>query len=199
MPATARAAGSTTQPLSRAAAQIVAMPQLGPQTRGIEATSAVAPPPRRVEISEQAAGQSGRSSRRRPDAAAARRSRQNSDTIVTIVQPTCSGLADARLTRASAVARSPVADREAAGMPSDRHDETRSDAIARSRSRTAFDAGHRIGPASAVGERFAIGIDSRAGTAGFRAVDASYKGGASRSRETREHGPLLAHIPSARG
>ena len=169
MPATARPAGSTTQPLSRAADQIVAMPQLGPQTRGTVSAPWAAP-----SSPQEATGQSGNRSSRRPDGAAARRSRQNSDTIVTIVQPTCSGPADARFTRVSAAARSPAAVRTAAGTPADRHGEARSEAIARSRSRTVFASGHRRAATGAGPDRSAVGMDLRSAAAVFAAADASY-------------------------
>jgi len=176
MPATARAVGSTTQPLSRAAAQIVAMPQLGPQTRGTTASSPAAASPCRVGVWQQASGQSGRSRSRRPEGAAARRSRQNSDTIVTMVQPAYSEPTDARLPRVSAVARKPAAVRATAGSPSDRQEATRSEAIARSRSRTAFDSGHRIATAVAGWECSAVGTEFLPKTVGFKAVDASCTG-----------------------
>jgi len=89
-----------------------------------------------------------------------------------MVQPACSGPADARLTKVSAVARSPAAVRAAAGTPSDRHDETKSEAIARSRSRTDFDSGHLIFTGVAGLGCSAVGRDSRFKTVGFRAVDA---------------------------
>jgi len=149
------------------------MPQLGPQTRGTTASSPAAAAACREGVSQQAAGQSGRSSSRRPEGAAASRSRQNSDTIVTIVQPAYSGPTDARLPRVSAVARNPAAVRATAGTPSDRQEATRSEAIARSRSRTAFDSGHRIATALAALACSAIGRESRPETVGFKAVDVS--------------------------
>ena len=99
---TARLVDSTTQPLSCAADQIVPIAQLGPQTRGI-ASSPSGP--------AGATGQSGRRSSRRPEAPTASRSRQCSETIVTIVQPTCSGRAPARDTSDWACVLRPAAAR----------------------------------------------------------------------------------------
>ena len=143
IPATARPTGSTTQPQSRAADQIVAIPQLGPQTCGTPSE-----PPTASRARLAATGQSGSNRSRRPDGAAASRSLQNSDTIVTIVQPTCSGLAAARFTRLSACSRRPAAVRTPVGRPCDRQTATRSDDIARSRSRTALTSGQRIAAVS---------------------------------------------------
>jgi hypothetical protein len=168
MPATALPTGSTAQPLSRAADQIVAIPQLGPQTRGTVAASldGISAP--------AAAGQSGSRSNRLPAGAAARRSRQNSDTMVTMVQPTCSAPADARLTTVSAQDRKPAAVRAVGGTPSDRHTDTRSEAIARNLSRTCFESGHRIATAGDAPSRGAGARDSRSNADRFRANDDSY-------------------------
>ena len=153
MPETACRVDSTTQPPSRAAAQIVAMPHAGPHVAG----TADSPP------ATAAHGQSGRRSNRRPLPAAATRPRQNSETIVTIVQPTCSGRADDRCTNASAADRRPADVRTAGGMPSDRHEATRSEAIARRRSRRARDGGQALGGATGAARPFAstTATDSR--------------------------------------
>ena len=147
MAATARDVDSTVQPLSRAAAQIVAIPQPAPQVRGTPVATRAAGPE---------SGQSGRSNSRRPDAPTASRLRQNSDTTVTIVQPTASPPAPALRTRVRACSRKPAADRTSPGMPSARHEATRSAAIARSRSRTCRGAGQAsrspVGGAAGSGE-----------------------------------------------
>ena len=164
MPATARATGSTTQPPSRAADQIVAIPQPGPQTRGTASASSAAP------CGGSAAGQCGSRRSRRPDGARARRSLQNSDTIVTMVHPTCSGAALARLTSASAKDRRPFAVFAVGGMPSQRHTDTKSEAIARSRPRTNSDSGHRMLSGLAVAESIRATTSPPEATR-FRAAD----------------------------
>jgi hypothetical protein len=132
MAVSASSVDCTTQPASRATLQIRVMPQSGPQTRGTPAAPAT---------SAAAAGQSGRSRSRRPRDTCASRSRQNSETIVTIVQPTCSGRSPARSTSCSASSRKPLAERTSVGTPTDFHGAARSAASARRRARAAGEAG----------------------------------------------------------
>ena len=122
---------TTVHPLSRAADQMVATSHAGPQVFGDPAAVPEGSPP--------AAGQSGRITSRSPRPNEPSLDRQNSDTMATMVQPTCSCPPPARLQIAAANSSRPRRDRNpAGGPPAPVQDDTRSDAIARSRARSRW-------------------------------------------------------------
>lgn len=138
---TAREVGSTVHPLSRAAAQSVAMPQPGPHVAGRPS----------AELSTSQRGQSGKSSSRRPEAPTANLALQYSETSVTMVQPAKSADSPIRATIVSAHRRRPAGERASVGTPSARHDATVSAAIARRRSRKGLAAGQARADVGGVG------------------------------------------------